>query len=251
QLTQQLRRRSEQTLVAAADLRELSAAVRRDAVPAAKEELELSRAEEELAAARVQCLQDIQKLWDSLDAREQRLEKEAEEALVSLPEVLFARAGVRQYNHCIDMGVASEVYAIGPDRNAECVWRPLVKNCGSLMNAPSYTSVTGSLLRWSGTPIFGNVSGDSRITGLHISATPGKVPCNVAVSAPFVSKLLTGDDTTNCPFTGDAVYTQDSCILFTICGRISDPAILHDGAMLRNVLELLAMERSDLDPGAQ
>eukprot|EP00439_Symbiodinium_sp_Y106_P033950 s266_g4.t1 len=83
QLTQQLRRRSEQTLVAAADLRELSAAVRRDALPAAKEELELSRAEEELAAARVQCLQDIQKLWDSLDAREQRLEKEAKEALAA------------------------------------------------------------------------------------------------------------------------------------------------------------------------
>lgn len=83
QLTQQLRRRSEQTLVAAADLRELSAAVRRDAVPAAKEELELSRAEEELAAARVQCLQDIQKLWDSLDAREERLEKEAEETLAA------------------------------------------------------------------------------------------------------------------------------------------------------------------------
>ena len=28
------------------------------------------------------------------------------------------------------------------------------------------------------------------------------MPYNVAVSAPFVSKLLTGDDITNCPFTG-------------------------------------------------
>ena len=48
--------------------------------------------------------------------------------------------------------------------------------------------------------------------------------------------------------TGDVVYTEYSCILFTICGRISDTAISHDGAMLRNAAARTKLSRAAAVP---
>ncbi|CAL1168036.1 unnamed protein product [Cladocopium goreaui] len=81
QLTEHLRRKSEQTLVAAADLRELVTAVQRDALSIQAEEEALCKAEEELLLNRKRCAGELQQLWQELDLREMAFTDAALEVL--------------------------------------------------------------------------------------------------------------------------------------------------------------------------
>ena len=134
-----------------------------------------------------------------------------DQALVSIPEVTYARAGVRQFSGKVDTGLCNEVYCIGPDPMAPGAWRPLIKNAGRMVHLEAYASVMGTYLHtintvpgWSGTPVFksGSEAALMNIVGLHIAATPGKVPFNVAISSPMLNRLLVGGGEMNCPFTG-------------------------------------------------
>ena len=88
-------------------------------------------------------------------------------------------------------------------------------------NTPAFSAVMGTFHHslntvrgWSGSPIFRACNGSYKVTGMHIAGTPEGVPCNIAVSAPLLSRLWgektsVSHDFLNCPFTANNANGSD------------------------------------------
>ena len=168
---------------------------------------------------------DLTTAVKALACKGRRSQTGFDSCIVSIPELTFAKSGISMYSNGLDHGSTGDVCAVGFAPQDTSDFKSLVQHCGSLIEMRCMTAVLGTVHHtistvpgWSGTPVF-RISGDTpKVTGLHIAAAPGKIPYNIAVSAPLLARLMSESaklpkNFLNCPLTGVydhvAVYEGD------------------------------------------
>lgn len=118
--------------------------------------------------------------------------------LVKIGRTAFSKIGVKRYNECYDKSVQGEIFGLGFDMSSDGDWKKLVVHSGKIIqNTNALTAVTGTFFHtlnteagWSGTPLVRFRNGQAQITGMHISALPGPLPYNIAVTSPMLERLI-------------------------------------------------------------